>query len=171
MKERLDIAFHNRIADLGSQNQENVQLLRLEKMTIRDKEMHNRRIIESIESNLKIKVSKEPKIQESDICRAYQTLLSEHFKRNNRKLKENSQSMKIKIKMDDLEESKRTDEEPDEDKDNGSNESSSQTRISKKKQGTNAFSIYKGQNLIFYLSLKITFYLTIQLSDYYFRKE
>ena len=170
MKERLDISFHNKIAAINNQNQEHAQLLRLENMTIRDKEMHNRRIIESIESNLKIKVSKEPKIQESDICQAYQILLSEHYKRANRKLKENSTSMKIKIKMDNLAENKPPDEDPADDKDNDAVECRSEKKISKKKQGKNVSSIYI-MSLIKHSIYISNYHLPIVLGSDYFREE
>ena len=134
LKERLDVAFHTKIAEINCQKNDSCQVLNPEKMTKRDKEIHNRRIIETMESYAKIRAPKEPKNLESDIYQAYQILLAEHYKRNNRKSKEMSKSMKIKIKMEKMTENTVSNEVAAEDDHSHTNDSRSQKKITKKKQ-------------------------------------
>ena len=135
VKERLDMAFHSKIAEIQNQNDKNFQVLMPEKMSKRDKEIHNRRVIQTIESNSKITLPKEPKNQESDICQAYQILLAEHNKRSNKKSKGNNASMKIKVKMEKLAEDTDSNEGNAKDKQSDNNETRSQKRITSKKPG------------------------------------
>ena len=135
VKERLDIAFHSKIAEIQNQNNENFQVLMPERMSKRDREIHNRRVIQTIESNSKIRLPKEPKNQESDICQAYQILLAEHNKRSNKKSKGNTASMKIKVKMEKLAEDTDTNEANTKDKQSDKNETRSQKSITSRKPG------------------------------------
>ena len=158
VKERLDIAFHNKIAENENQNNETFQTLMPEKMSKRDKEIHNRRIIESIESNLKIRVQKEPKNHESDICQAYQILLSEHYKRSSRKLKRNSKAMNIQVKMEKLTENTDSGEVDDNTTQNERNETKAQRKVTKKKQGKFPHILsfhYQQYNSIFIITLRL----------------
>ena len=135
VKERLDIAFHSKIAEIQNQDDKNFQVMMPEKMSKREKEIHNRRVIQTIESNLKIRWPKEPKNQESDICQAYQILLAEHNKRSNKKSKGNTASMKIKVKMEKLAEDTDTNEANTKDKQSDKNETRSQKSITSRKPG------------------------------------
>ena len=134
LKERLDVAFHSKIAEINCQKNDSFQVLNPEKMTKRDKEIHNRRIIETMESNAKVRAPKEPKNLESEIYQAYQILLAEHYKRNKKKSKDMSRSMKINIKMEKMTENTVSNEVTGEDDHSHTNDSRSQKKITKKKQ-------------------------------------
>lgn len=92
-KDKLDLAFRNKIMEMESKNQkEAFWTIRLENMSKKQKVMHNRKMIEAIESNVKITTPRTLTDEESDIYQAYQLILSEHYKRSKKQVKQKSSS-------------------------------------------------------------------------------
>jgi hypothetical protein len=100
LKEKLDLAFRNKVIEIECRKQEGQYENRnSEKMSKREKGLYNRQLMESIESSTKTKLSVEPRNKSAYVHRAYQIILAEHFKRGNRDSKQNI-SISIINKMD-----------------------------------------------------------------------
>ena len=99
-KEKLDQAFQKKITELEIERQKEVsQARKPEEMSKRHKEMYNRKLIESIESNPKTKTTKISKEQESAVNHAYQVILADYYKKLNKQSKQRSLSRNRKKTM------------------------------------------------------------------------
>ena len=98
-KEKLDLAFRNKVIEIECRKQEGqYENRKTENMSKREKGLYNRQLMESIESSTKTKLPVEPRNKSADVHRAYQIILAEHFRKGKRDSKPNI-SVSIKNKM------------------------------------------------------------------------
>ena len=100
LKEKLDLAFRNKVIEIECRKQEGkYEDRKSEKMSKRERGLYNRHLMESIESSTEIKLPVKPRNRSADVHRAYQIILAEHLKKCKRDSKQNI-SVSIVNKMD-----------------------------------------------------------------------
>jgi hypothetical protein len=95
-KGKLDLAFRNKVIEIEEKKtKEAIKRSTSEEETSEEvKDTENRKMVESIISNLISNKVKTSKCKEPDIYEAYQIILSEHYKKTKKQTKQNSSVVK-----------------------------------------------------------------------------